>query len=53
MRLQIIYNIYKEDLTLNNLQELICPKTHPNQTNSNLKRESLGQVTPPVKMYLA
>ena len=31
MRLQIIYNVYKEDLALNNLQWLICYKTQPNQ----------------------
>ena len=30
MRLEIMY---KEDLTLNNLQWLICHKTQPNQTN--------------------
>ena len=26
-----IFNMYKEDLTLNNLQWLICHKTQPNQ----------------------
>ena len=26
-----MYNIYKQDLALNNLQELICLKTQPNQ----------------------
>ena len=30
MRLQIIYNTYKEDLALNNQQGLICYKTQPN-----------------------
>ena len=33
MRLQIIYNMYKDDSALNNLQGLICHKTQPNQTN--------------------
>ena len=31
MCLQIIYDTYKEDLALNNLQGLICYKTQPNQ----------------------
>ena len=31
MRLQIIYNMYKEALALNNLQWLICHQTQPNQ----------------------
>ena len=31
MRLQIIYNTYKEDLALNNLKWLICHKTQLNQ----------------------
>ena len=33
MRLQIIYKMYKEDLSLNNLQGLICHK--PKQTKPN------------------
>ena len=35
MCLRIIYlmYMYKQDLTLNNLQWLICQKTKPNQTN--------------------
>ena len=31
MGLQIIYNMYKDDLALNNLQGLTCHKTQPNQ----------------------
>ena len=31
MRLQIIYNIYREDLALSNQQGLIYHKTQPNQ----------------------
>ena len=31
MRLQIIYNMYKKDLTLNNLQWLICQKNQHDQ----------------------
>ena len=32
MPLQIIYDMYKEDLALNNLQRFICHETQPNQT---------------------
>ena len=36
MCLQIIYLMFKDDLVLNNLQQLICHKTQPNQTlNAN------------------
>ena len=35
MRLQIIYNMYKEDLALNNLQSLIRHETQPNPTQPN------------------
>ena len=31
-----IFNLYKEDLALNNLQWLICHQTKPNQTKSRL-----------------
>ena len=31
MNLEIIYDMYKEDLALNNLQRLICHKTQPKQ----------------------
>ena len=31
MRLQIMYNMYKEDLALNNLQWFIWHETQPNQ----------------------
>ena len=34
MHLQIMYNMYKKDLALNNLQWLICHKTQYNQTKS-------------------
>ena len=33
MCLEIIYIMYKRDLTLNDLQWLICDKTKPNQIN--------------------
>ena len=38
MTLQNIYLIYmyKKNLTLNNLQWLVCHKTQPNQTKPNL-----------------
>ena len=32
MRLQIINNMYKENMALNNLQRLICHKTQQNPT---------------------
>ena len=32
--LQIIFYVYKDDLVLNNQQQLICYKTQPNQTNT-------------------
>ena len=32
--LQIIINMYKYDLELNNIQSLICHKTPPNKTKS-------------------
>ena len=31
LQIMYIWYIYKQDLALNNLQELICPKTKPNQ----------------------
>ena len=34
MRLQILYNMYKKDMALNNLQELICHKTQSNFAQS-------------------
>ena len=30
------HNMYKEDVALNNLQDLICYKTQPNQTKPYL-----------------
>ena len=33
MSLQIIYNIYKEDLAFDNFQWMIYYKTQPNQSN--------------------
>ncbi len=34
--------MYKEDLALNNLQELTCHKNQPNQTNSSKIRFRMG-----------
>ena len=28
-----IYNVYKEEIALNNTQGMICHKTQPNRTN--------------------
>ena len=41
MGLQIIYNMYKEELALNNLQGLICHKTQPNQSFLNNQKVQL------------
>ena len=35
MHLEIFYNLYKEDLAINNLQRLKYHKTQHNQTNLN------------------
>ena len=50
MRLQIIYCMYKDDLTLNNLQWLICRKTQSNQPNQITPRSSLVGSGSPVNV---
>ena len=46
MCLQAIYLIYmyKQDFALNNLQQLICHKTKPNQTKSNIETSNKNNV---------
>ena len=48
MCLQNIYNMYKEDLALNNIQGLIGHKTQPNQIQKSLMNNNIFLKTNPL-----
>ena len=50
MHLQIIYIMYKEDFTLNNLRELICHRTQPNPNKQKEFEKEIGRTGNPSKV---